>query len=381
MMDQDKSKQQLIDDIAELRQRVAVLESAESERQRAEEALKQARDELQAIYDGMVDGLLIADTETKQFVHANTSICAMLGYLEEELLSKSILDLHPAKDLPAILETFQAQVEGRLRIGMNIPVIRKDGSEFFADIATTSLRYQDRPCLIGFFRDVTERKHAEEAMQREHRTLKHLLQSSDHERQLIAYEIHDELAQQLAGAIMQFQTYSCQKETNPKLAAKAYDAGMTMLQQGYVESRRLISGVRPPILDEEGVVAAVAHLVNEQNRLNGPSVEYHSRVRFGRLVPTLENSIYRIAQEGLANACRHGGSEKVKVSLSQRGNHVRIEIRDWGIGFDTKAVQENRFGLEGIRQRVRLLDGKCSIRSKIGQGTRIVAELPVMVRE
>ena len=72
---------------------------------------------------------------------------------------------------------------------------------------------------------------------KEHRTLGHLLESSDHERQVIAYEIHDGLAQQLAGAIMQFQTYPHQKETKPKEAVKAYEAGMTMLQQGHFEAR------------------------------------------------------------------------------------------------------------------------------------------------
>src|SRR5512136_1146329 len=89
--------------------------------------------------------------------------------------------------------------------------------------------------IMAVIRDITERKQAQELLQREHRTLKHLLQSSDHERRLIAYEIHDGLAQQLAGAIMQFQTYHHLKETKPKDAAKAYDAAITMLQQGHFE--------------------------------------------------------------------------------------------------------------------------------------------------
>lgn len=96
-----------------------------------------------------------------------------------------------------------------------------------------------------------------------------MLRASDHERQLIAYDIHDGLAQQLAGAIMQFQTYGHLKRTRPKEAAKAFDAGTTMLHQGHSEARRLISGVRPPILDESGVVAAIAHLVNDQGFKGG----------------------------------------------------------------------------------------------------------------
>jgi len=84
-------------------------------------------------------------------------------------------------------------------------------------------------------------------------------------------------------------------------------------------------------------VAAVAHLVHEPNRLKGPKIEYRSSVDFDRLAPTVENAIYRIVQEGLANACQHSRSEKVRVSLVQRDDRVQIEIRDWGIGFDTKS--------------------------------------------
>ena len=180
---------------------------------------------------------------------------------------------------------------------------------------------------------------------------------------------------------MQFQTFKHLKDKKPKSAAKAYDAGMTMLQQGHFEARRLIAGVRPPILDELGVVMAVSHLVHEQNSLKGPKIEYRSGVRFDRLVPTLENAIYRIAQEGVANACQHSKSEKVRVSLLQQEDRVRIEIRDWGVGFDTKTVWKNHFGLEGIRQRARLLGGKFTMRSKPGKGTCIVVELPIVLRD
>jgi signal transduction histidine kinase len=153
-----------------------------------------------------------------------------------------------------------------------------------------------------------------------------------------------------------------------------------MLQQGHGETRRLIANVRHPILDEEGVVGAISHLVHEQSRQKGPKIENFSRVDFGRMVPSLENAIYRICQEALTNACQHSRSKKVRVSLLQRKDRVRIEVRDWGTGFDPKVVKENRFGLEGIRQRARLLGGKCSVRSKAGKGTRILVDLPVVER-
>ena len=154
-----------------------------------------------------------------------------------------------------------------------------------------------------------------------------------------------------------------------------------MLQQGHFEARRLIAGVRPPILDESGVLAAVAHLVNEERHQKGPHIELHSEVGFDRLAPIMENAIYRIVQEGLTNACTHSKSERVRVELVQHGDDLRIRIQDWGIGFDPGDFEEDRFGLAGIRERARLLGGSTTVESTLGQGTCITVELPLVMRE
>jgi signal transduction histidine kinase len=260
-------------------------------------------------------------------------------------------------------------------------MVRKDGTIVYLDIVSDRITYNGRPSLIHLLRDTTERRQAQELLKKEHRTLKHLLQSSDHERQLIAYEIHDGLTQQLAGAIMQLETYWHQKDAKPREAAKAYEAALTMLRQGHFEARRLISGVRPPILDESGIVAAVAHLVNEQKLLNGPSIEFLGEVSFRRLAPILENAIYRIVQEGLANACKHSKSDRVRVELVQCGDLLRIKVQDWGVGFDPAAARDDRFGLEGIRERARLLGGRTTFESAPKRGTSITVELPLVLRE
>lgn len=134
--------------------------------QQRTEALQHAHDELRAVYDGMADGLLIADVETMRLVRANATICRMLGYSEGELLSLSVKDIHPASDWPAILRTFQAQAAAEIAVNENTPVLRKDGSVFYADIATNRIVYGLRPCLIGFFRDITDRRQAQEALRK-----------------------------------------------------------------------------------------------------------------------------------------------------------------------------------------------------------------------
>lgn len=350
-------------------------------RKKAEEALQESIDQLQTIYNGMIEGLLITDIATKQFVRVNASLCRMLGYTEEELLKASIRDIHPVEEVPNDLERFQAAADGRVSINEDRPVLRKDGSIFYADITGHPIVYAGRRCLLALFRDVTERKQAHEALMRERKTLQHMLRASDHERQLIAYDIHDGLAQQLAAAIMQLQSYEALKDHQPAQAKTAYAAGMQMLRAAHFESRRLISGVRPPILDESGVAAAIAHLVHDHRTPSGPEIEFHGLARFGRLASILENAIYRIAQEALSNACRHSRSDKVTVSLLQEDAHVRLEVEDSGIGFEPDDVSGEHFGLEGIRERARLLGGIASIKSKPGQGTLVAVRLPLITRD
>ncbi len=229
--------------------------------------------------------------------------------------------------------------------------------------------------------EVEERKLAENALKKEHNTLKHLLQSSDHERQLIAYEIHDGLAQQLTAAIMYFQNSNRLHGQDKERAAADYDTGVTILRQSLAEARRLISGVRPPILDEFGIVAAINHLIHDcQAKHDAPEIAFSSEVDFDRLAPILENAIYRIVQEGLTNALAHSKSARVQVDLVQEDEHVRLRIQDWGVGFRTEDVMESCFGLEGIRERARLLQGIATITSAPDEGTSITVDLPIIAR-
>jgi len=346
-----------------------------TERKRAEESLREAHGELQAIYDGMVDGVLVADIETNRFVRANVSVCQMLGYPENELLSLSVADVHPSEELSNVLDIFAEQAEGRLDLAENLPVLKKDGSVFYADIAARKIAYKGRHRMIGIFRDVTERKQAQEALEREHRVLRQMLQAQDQERQLVAYDIHDGVAQHLTAAMMQFQ--SCKSEE----ACTCHGAGLRMLERSLAEARRLISGLRPPILDESGIVAAIGHLTHDIRAQGGPDVEFYSNVKFDRLEPTLENSIFRVVQESMTNVHQHAKTDRVRIELTQEDDTVRILVEDQGIGFDPESVDERRYGLAGIRERARVLGGSAKIESAPRKGTRIEVELPIAISE
>jgi signal transduction histidine kinase len=226
--------------------------------------------------------------------------------------------------------------------------------------------------------EIKERRQAEELSQKEQRYLRYMLELQDRDRQVISYEIHDGLVQQLAAAMMQFETFSRVTGHNANEVWKNFETGMQMLSESMREARRLINGLRSPILDELGVVAAVEDLISQGRAQDQPEIDFVHRLDCERLAPSLENVIFRIVQESLTNARRYSQSERVLVRLTQRHDYIRIEVQDWGIGFNPKKVSEGHFGLEGIQERARLFGGSATIKSAFGKGTRIVVELPLM---
>ena len=181
-------------------------------------------------------------------------------------------------------------------------------------------------------------------------------QASDHERRLIAYDIHDGLAQELAGESCSSRRFDHARGGQTEGAIEAFDAGMTILRQGHFEARRLISGVgrRSWMRRASSPPSSIWSMIRPSPRTD---VDFRSPVTFKRLARSWRTLFYRIVQEGLTNARNHSKSQKTLVSLWQRGDRLRIKIEDWGVGFDPKAVQENRFGLEGIRERARSFEG------------------------
>ena len=233
----------------------------------------------------------------------------------------------------------------------------------------------DRALVIAT--DVTQQRLAAEAIEKEQRLLRQLLDVHERERQLIAYDIHDGFAQQLTGSLFRLQAFRETLDVKPEEAWKAFDVAARLLRQAIDETRRLISGLRPPVLDEQGIVEAIEYLICEHHEAGGPEIKFQHDMPAERLTPPLESAVFRIVQESLQNACRHSGSRRIHVSLAHRGGQLHIGVRDWGVGFRPNDVSEQRFGLQGIRERVRLLDGQTTIESKPDEGTHVRVELPL----
>ena len=129
-----------------------------TERKRVENSFRESEERFRAIFEGSTDGMLIANTQTKAFVMGNPSICRMLGYRSEEIPTMQLADIHRPEDLPVVLDHFERLTTGRERIGADIPMKRKDGSVFLADVTAYLITLPEKTYVVGSFRDITERK-------------------------------------------------------------------------------------------------------------------------------------------------------------------------------------------------------------------------------
>lgn len=227
--------------------------------------------------------------------------------------------------------------------------------------------------------EIADRTKAESQVRRERQLLRQLLDLHERDRKLLSFEIHDGLAQELAGVHFLLQSIASRADDVPPDVQEIIGTVEQSLGQTIREIRRLINGLRPPLLDESGVPAAVEHLVQEARR-EAPQITFRFNCSpdFGRLATPLENALFRIVQESLTNARRHARCANVLVDLVCEDDQVRLVIEDDGVGFDPNRVPEKRFGLRGIRERGRLLGGTTDIRSTPGQGTRIEVRLPLL---
>jgi len=130
------------------------------------ESFKEAELRFRTIFQSASDGILIAHAAGKHFFAANEKMCEMLGYTKEELLSMNVSDIHPKESVPYVHEQFARIVAKEVPVAQNIPLLKKDQTVFFADISGSKMNYDKEDYLIGIFRDITERKQAEENLRK-----------------------------------------------------------------------------------------------------------------------------------------------------------------------------------------------------------------------
>jgi PAS domain S-box-containing protein len=298
------------------------------------------------------------------------------GFTPDQVIGHSLTRFTLDESSVALAEELRQVFEtGGIRT-LETTVRRLDGGLSFFSIRVAPIRHGDRTvAALACCENIRPLKDSEQALTRERNVLTRLLEIQERERQLVSYEIHDGLTQYLASALMHLQAYDHGRQRGPE-ARKDFDQGIRLLTAAAVEARRLIAGLRPPALDELGIVDAVESLVTDA-REAVPAVTFVHSLPGRRLPPQLETVVFRIVQEALTNVGKHAAARTVGVTLERIDDRMLVRVVDDGRGFDPTAVPEDRFGLEGIRQRCRLLGGESRITSVPGAGTTIEATLPI----
>jgi two-component system sensor histidine kinase/response regulator len=150
---------------------------AVEEKKRAEEALRESEEQYRTLFQTTSDGVLIADLETKMFRYANPAACRLLGYSETEFATIGVAAIHRKADLPRAMAEFEAMARGDKTLAADIPCLRKDGTIIYADITASTITIDGRVCNAGFFRDITERKQAEEKLREKEERFRNLVET------------------------------------------------------------------------------------------------------------------------------------------------------------------------------------------------------------
>jgi PAS domain S-box-containing protein len=210
--------------------------------------------------------------------------------------------------------------------------------------------------------------------------IRKLITAQEEERRKVSYEVHDGLAQTAAGAHQLLQAFARQHPPDSEKGRKDLARALQLVQQTVGEARYVIADLRPTALDDFGLAAAV-RLQVEKISSEGSQVDYEEALGNDRLPPEVETALFRVAQEALTNVHKHAPSARVKITLRRLNDAVRLQVRDWGPGFNPEKITDGggpgeRLGLSSMRERVALLGGHLEVHSRPGEGTEVVAEIP-----
>lgn len=210
--------------------------------------------------------------------------------------------------------------------------------------------------------------------------LRQQIQIQEDERRRIARELHDSRSQNLAALIIYLDML--RDSIPPELALRTQVDRTREIAGGMLDDvRRLIQELRPALLDDLGLEAAIQQYIRSAVEPTGIKCALETDGLTDRLPPEVEIAVYRIVQEALSNVVRHSGATTVTVCVTQNGDHVTGSVTDDGRGFDTTAQPDPAkarlsFGLVGISERALMLHGNVSVVSRSGHGTSIVFDLP-----
>src|SRR5512141_1226404 len=400
---------------------VVAVTSDITQRKRLQDVLKVSEVRYRRVFETAKDGILILDAVTGQITDANPHLQDLLGYSRAELLGKRLWEIGPFRDIAASQSAFRKLQRREYIRYDNLPletkarqrryvefvsnVYQENGTKVIqCNIRDITPRHQVEMALANATRELENRvnertaelltankllkkmldegKRAEERISKSRERLRNLsgrLQSLlEEERTRISREIHDELGQALTAMKMDLSLIRRRLVSDgfSDHSAKVHEIELAVTR--IIRTvRKIATDLRPGILDELGVVAAIKWMgKNFQNR-TGISCKVAVQGADKISDNTLATAIFRDVQEALTNVMRHAAASQVNIILEKKNDSLVVEVRDNGIGIKEERIFDAKsLGLTGIRERVLLLGGEAVISGKPGEGTVVRVTLP-----
>jgi PAS domain S-box-containing protein len=352
------------------------------------QALLAGEDRLGLLVDIIQDyAIFLLDAEGR-IMTWNKGAESIKGYRAEEAIGQPISIFYTVDDNrkgEPSLNLEQAKVHGRHSSeGWRV---RKDGALFWADSLLTAI-YDAHHRVKGYVkvtRDVSERRKIEEQLSSDiTRTNEELRQLASHlqnvreeERASIAREIHDELGQQLTGIKMDLSWISRKWNQPPEEPLQQKITGtLAMLDNTIRTVRRIATQLRPSILDDLGLVAAIEWQSQEFAARSGINAQFQSTLPELDFDPRASIGLFRICQESLTNVARHSGAKNVWISLDCIGGDLHLSVMDDGRGFN-RNMRTNTLGLLGMEERATMIGGSLEIKNSPFGGVAVEATIPL----
>lgn len=316
-----------------------------------------------------------------EYQYVNHAWERMYGYHADEIIGKSYALTQPEKSLQQADKNMRRVLRGESVEGESAR-LKKDGSVEYHMFNVKPVYENGQIVAVeGFLNDLTERKQAEEYI---HLLSQQLLKAHENERQMISRELHDRIGQDLSsikiGCDTLFDAYPQPTET----LRQKVTGFSKLLQSTIMAVRDLAYELRPPLLDQLGLLQAVFEHCEDFSEKNNLDIDLSSAGMDDlHLHPDVEINVYRLIQEALNNVNKHARAKRVNIRILAVSPDIVIRIEDDGRGFDLSgrvyhSGRKKWMGLRSMEERVKLLGGRMNIQSKPGSGTKILIQFPYM---
>lgn len=354
---------------------------------RTRQELISSRNRYSAIIQTANEGIITIDAR-HQIILFNSAAEKIFGYADQQMMGMHLDTVIPVRHrathsqyIKHFGETGTSVRQMADSADYAVTGLKKNGEEFPIEASISSLLEGDQRLFTVIFRDISERRLAQQKMAQIHQELSELSQSlqtvREEERKHISRELHDDLGQLLAALRMDFTILTKKQPDNPALQPILGNIDRLILDAIAV-LRRIATDLRPRALDEGGLYFALRTLQKEFSTRHGLVCELIAVEEELTLNDAISTTVYRVIQESLTNVARHAQATAVRIELSKREQYLWFKITDNGCGIGGEDfIKRQSFGLIGMRERLRGLHGELQVSGDPGKGTCIEGKVPL----